>query len=379
MLGYVVRGPLAGFAWHHLQYVLGLAALGHEVFFFEDSGDYAACYDPVRQVTDEDPTYGLNFTAKCFARFGLGDMWSFHDAHNGKWYGPVADTAVSLGRSADLVLNVSGVNPIREWCMDVPKRILVDTDPVFTQIRNLTNAEDRALAEQHTDFFTFGEKFADADCEMPQDGYHWQPTRQPIFLPAWPVTGGNAHGAYTTVMQWDSYSHRDYGDRHYGMKSESFAPYMEVPRLSGEDLELALGSANAPRDTLSSAGWLLRNPLEVTSDPWRYQEYIASSKGEFGVAKHGYVVSRSGWFSERTACYLASGRPAVVQDTGFSDWLTTDAGVMPFTGVEEAVANLAAVNRNYDHHCRQARAVAEQYFDSNRVLKDLIDRTYSTS
>ena len=128
------------------------------------------------------------------------------------------------------------------------------------------------------------------------------------------------------------------------------------------------------RTKLLKAGWLLRDPLEVTKDPWRYRQYIQESKGEFGVAKHGYVVSQSGWFSERTACYLASGRPAIVQDTGFSRWLKSDGGVLPFTSLEEALDALETVNKEYTRHCEMARLVAQEYFDSERVLGDLLER-----
>jgi hypothetical protein len=145
------------------------------------------------------------------------------------------------------------------------------------------------------------------------------------------MTVGTVQGKFTTVMQWESYAAPEYGKIRYGMKSDSFGPYIDLPQRTGAILELAVGSPTAPRALLVSEGWEVRNPLEVALDPWTYQHYIHQSKAEFNVAKHGYVISRSGWFSERSAAYLASGRPVVTQETGFSDWLEVGSGVMPFT------------------------------------------------
>jgi hypothetical protein len=155
------------------------------------------------------------------------------------------------------------------------------------------------------------------------------------------------------------------------MKSASFAPYAKLPEVAGPVLELAVGSA--PRDLLTSSGWSLRDSARETRDPWTYQRYIQQSKAEFSVAKHGYVVARSGWFSDRSVAYLASGRPVLLQDTGYSDWLETGAGLLPFNTPEEAAAGIEDVTRRYDFHCRAARAVAEEYFDAVKVLPRLIE------
>jgi hypothetical protein len=374
VLGYVVRGPIGGMAWHHLQYVVGLARLGHDVRFLEDSDDYPSCYDPERGVVDENPSYGLAFASAAFERLGLPDCWAYHDARSGKWCGPAAGSALDWLARADVLLDISGVNPMRPWLMSVPCRVLVDTDPAFTQVRHLTDAAARARAAAHTAFFTFGENIPADRSSVPDDGLPWRPTRQPVVLDLWPVAPAPAGGRFTTVMQWDSYPAREYGGRRYGMKSESFAPYLDLPAQCRRDFELAVGSSSAPRDLLRQRGWDLRDPLEVTRDPWTYQSYIRESRGEFGVAKHGYVVSRCGWFSERSACYLASGRPVLVQDTGFRDWLTAEGGVVAFRTPEEARAGLADVERRYEHHVRESRAVAVEYFDAGKVLPKLIEQ-----
>jgi hypothetical protein len=374
VLGYIVRGPLGGLAWHHLQYVTGLRALGHDVLFVEDSDDYPSCYDPSRHVVDTDPSYGLRFAAETFERVGAGGLWAYHDAHAGRWLGPAAGRARGFCESADLVLNLSGVNPLRDWVAGAPARALVDTDPAFTQIRHLADPAARARALGHTAFFTFGENFGRPGCSIPDDGLPWRPTRQPVTLDAWEVTPGPESGPFTTVMQWDSYPPREHGGRRFGMKSESFSDFMDLPSRCPETFELALGTAGAPRELLGARGWRVRDPLALARDASGYQRYIRSSKGEFSVAKQGYVASRSGWFSERSAGYLASGRPVAVQDTGFTDWMETGLGVVPFSSLKEAAEAVARISGDYARHCRAAREIAADCFDAAKVLPALVER-----
>jgi hypothetical protein len=361
-------------AWHYLQYVMGLARLGHDVYFIEDSDFFPSCYDPIRHVTDCDATYGLEFTRQTFDRVGLGERWAYYDGHTSQWSGPCADKAVQVCESADLVLNVSAANPLRSWLEATPVRVFVDTDPVFEQIRQLTVPDRRARALEHTSFFSFGENIERAATAIPHDGLPWRATRQPIVLDAWPVTAGPSGGRFTTVMQWESYPPREYQGIHYGLKAASFAPFMDLPLRAGSVLELALGTPSAPRKELIANGWELRDPLEVTRDPWTYQQYIRGSKGEFSVAKHGFVAARSGWFSERSAAYLASGRPVLAQETGFSDWLAAGVGVVPFTTPDEALSGIEDIDRRYGTHCRAAREVAAEYFAAEKVLARLIEQ-----
>ncbi len=381
VLGYIVRGPLGGLAWHHLQYVLGLARLGHDVYFVEDSDDFPSCYDPSRDAVDADPTYGLRFIQEAFTRIGLPDRWAYHDALQGIWHGPLASVFADQKLQADLLLNVSAANPVRDWMLSIPNRVMIDTDPVFTQIRHLTDVAARARAELHTAFFTFGENYGTDRATIPMDGLAWRPTRQPIVLDAWPVRPAPCDGRFTTVMQWDSYSAATFGGRRFGMKSDSFTPYLALPSrvVPGVELELAIGGSTAVWDRLSGCGWRIRNPLDVTLDPWTYQRYIQESRAEFTVAKHGYVVSRSGWFSERSAAYLASGRPVVTQETGFSDWLRSDRGVLSFETPEEAVDAIAELHGHYEAHRQVAREVAKQYFEAAVVLPRLLDQALAAS
>lgn len=374
VLGYVVRGPVGGLAWHYLQYAAGLDRLGHEVLFVEDSDDYPSCYDPNTDAPGTDPTYGLNFAAHAFGAVGLEAHWAYYDAHTRTWMGPRADDASMFCRSADVLLNVSALNQLRPWTEVIPQRVLIDTDPAFTQIRNLHSEQARTRAARHTSFFSFGECFGQPGCTIPDDGFPWQPTRQPVLLDAWPVTPGRPRAAFTTVMQWNSYAVHTHDGRRFGMKSDSFELIEDLPRRSGERFVLAVGSPNIPKQRLREAGWRLAGALSVSDTIEKYQAFLQDSKAEFSVAKHGYVVSRSGWFSERSAAYLASARPTVLQDTGFTRWLETDRGVLSFSTLDEALAGIEETAANYASHCRAAREVASAYFDSRTVLADLLDR-----
>jgi hypothetical protein len=327
----------------------------------------------------QDPTYGLRFTAEAFDRLGLGERWAYYDAPTERWLGPAGGCVLDFLGTADVLLNISGVNPLRPWFLEVPVRALIDTDPVFTQVRHLTDAAARSRAEAHTVFFTFGENLPGGRSTIPSDGLPWLPTRQPVVLDAWPALPAPQGGCFTTVMQWDTYPARTYAGQRYGVKADSFEPFLDLPCRTRVQLELALGSGSAPRAQLRQRGWRLCDPLEVARDPWTYQQYIRASRAEFAVAKHGYVISRSGWFSERSACYLASGRPVLAQDTGFTDYHPVGAGALAFADPVQAVDGLAEIDRNCAFHVREARGVAETYFDATKVLPALLERAGSPS
>ena len=375
VLGYVVRGPLGGLVWHHLQYVLGLHRLGHDVVFVEEGGAEPDGYDPDVDDMTDDPAYGLAFIADAFGRVGIGDRWAYHDRRTDAWRG--RGDVRAWARDADLVLNLSGVNPLRPWAEAVPARVLVDTDPVFTQVRHLSEPDARARAQAHTVFFTFAERWGRPGCTVPDDGLPWQPTRQPVVLDAWPATPAPPDGPFTTVMQWDSYAERAWDGRTFGMKSASFGPYLGLPALTDARFELAVGSPADSRTRLAAAGWGVRDPRPPTRDAETYQRFIQGSLAEFSVAKHGYVATASGWFSERTAAYLASGRAAVVQDTGFSEHLPTGAGLWAFSTPDQAAAAVEAVRQSPAAQGRAGREVAQAHFDASAVLASLVERALS--
>ena len=358
-----------------MQYIKGLTDLGHDAYFVEDSGDDAwLCYDPEKNTQGSDPTYGLAFAKEVFEFGGLEDHWAFYNAHEATWCGPCADRIDRILLSADLLLNLAFANPLRPWQERIPHRALIDTDPAFTQIRHLSNKADRERAQAHSAFFSYGCNFGTEHCEIPDDGFPWQSTRPPVVTSAWSCANGSSQAPYTTVMRWESDPSLEYKGRRYGMKSVSFAPYLDLPRKVDSKFEIALGDSRAPGEVLRANGWTLQNPLQVTKSLQTYQRYIQGSKAEFAIAKEGYVVSRGGWFSERSANYLASGRPVITQETGFSDWLQTGRGVLPFRSKEGALAAVENINGRYEMHCRAAREVAAEHFNSHKVLASLVER-----
>lgn len=378
ILGYIVRGPLGGLVWHHLQYVLGLQRMGHDVLFVEDSDDYDSCYNPITSETGKNPDYGLAFTRNAFNLTGIGDCWAYHDAHTNTWYGPQAEQVFRFCQQADLLLNLSAVNPLRSWFDPIQTRVLIDTDPVFTQINHIQNESAFSQAQQHTHYFSFGENIGSSACSIPDDGLPWSATRQPVVIDCWNTyKTDSVRDVYTSILQWDSYPERQFDGQRYGMKSRSFLPLMQLPTHTEATLELAIGSTNAPRQELNANGWQLRDPLSITKTPQSYREYIQHSKAEFSIAKHGYVTTNSGWFSERSANYLASRRPVITQSTGFSNWLSADKGVLVYTSPEEALEAIDKIKTDYSAHCIAALEIAHCYFHHDTVLSQLLNQIYT--
>ena len=374
LLGYIVRGPLGGLVWHHFQYLYGLHQMGHKVLFLEESEEYAACYNPETYQMTTDPTYGLNFIMEIFSKFNLQNHWAYFDYHTNQWFGQSEERVMTFIKDADIVLNLSGINPLRDWILPIPKKVFIDTDPVFTQVKHLSDPAANQIASMHDAFFTFGENYGEKGCTIPIDGFSWLPTRQPVVMELWNNVGTQNNGKWTTVMQWDSYKTQRWKGKAYGMKSKSFDEFIELPQKCSEKFELALGSNSAPNEMLTSFGWQIINPLLITKTPYSYQDYIKKSKGEWSVAKHGYVSANSGWFSERTLNYMASGKPVVVQETGFSEFLPVGEGLLSFSTKEEATEALLKVNTDYNKHCKTARQIVNDYFGSRSVLQSLLDR-----
>jgi hypothetical protein len=383
VLGSLIREPTGGNAWANLSYVHGLAELGHDVYYVEDSDDYPACYDPRISAATTDPTYGLRFAANTFARLGLGDRWAYYDAHDDEWKGARARDARALCKSADLIVSYSGMwgNPLREWLQTVPRRSMIDGDPGFTQVRNLVDPMFRRRCEAYTAFFTIGANIGKPHCTIPADGFPWETTRPPISLAAWPCVPVPLNARYTTVMQWETFPKpMRYGDLSLATKSESFQAFADLPRRLGPIFEVGVRSRWASPDAmLRRAGWEIADIDGISRDPWAYQSFIQRSRAEFGIAKAAYVETQSGWFSERSAAYLASGRPVLHQDTGFPDWLPCGKGVFAFRSPDEVIDAVSRIDSDYDVHCRAARELAAEYFSGERVLPPLIDAAMATS
>lgn len=369
--GYLLRYPLGGFSFHHLQYLVGLARLGHEVTYFEDFGWPDSCYDPRTDSMTSDPSYGIEYLLNLLRPHGLAERWSYL-AEDGSERGMPRAALVEAIRDGDIYLNLSNINWIDELS-ECRRRVLIDTDPVFTQI---DGHGMRSRLERHHLLFTYGENVHRDGCAMPTCDLHWLPTRQPVVPDLWPIEPADPAAPITTIMNWAAYGAHEHDGRVYGQKDLEFVPFLNLPRDQKLRMLMAVGAARKVEELLAEHSWENVNAREVTRDPAAYQRFIRSSKAEFSVAKHGYVATQCGWFSDRSTGYLASGRPIVVQDTGFSRFLPCGQGLLAYRTPEEAVRALHQLNEDYAAHCRAARAVVEEHFDARHVLSSLLERCF---
>jgi hypothetical protein len=343
-----------GATWAVLQYVLGLRRLGHDVIFVE----------PVDRLEDAAPYFDR--VVRAFALdAGLVERRTgrIHGIERRRLYG-----------GADLVLNLSGRLDEVELLGTADRRVFVDLDPAFTQLWFAAGGLDVGF-DHHDRFVTVGPALGTPTCRVPTCGLHWIATAPPIVLDHWPVATGRPEAAATTVGHWRGYGSIVDEHVHYGQRAHSMRQFFDVAQRAGNAFHLALGIDPQERDDLDALdrhGWKLIDPDTVAGTPDDYRTFVQGSWAEIGIAKSGYVVSRSGWFSDRSVCYLASGRPVVAQDTGFSEWLPVGSGLLAFSTADEAVAGFEELARDYPAHRRAARQLAEEVFCSDRVLTRLL-------
>jgi hypothetical protein len=363
--GMVAGDPEQGGAsWSILQYLLGFRALGHEVRLVE----------PVDRLHPR----VVSYFERLVGDFGLEGEAALLVRGSRETAGAPYKELVAWAAEADVLFNVSGMLRDEELAGPPPLRVFLDLDPAFNQ---LWHAEGIEMGfGLHNRFATVGLGLGEPHCPVPTCGRTWIKTLPPVFLPRWERTTAPG-AAFTTVGNWRGYGSVEWEGRHYGQKAHSLRKLLALPRLTSERLEPALAIHPDEAEDLAALrqhGWQLADPLAVAGTPGRYAEFVRGSKGEIGIAKEGYVESRSGWFSDRSACYLASGRPVVAQDTGFPRHLPTGEGLLAFATAEEAAAAIEEVSAAYDRNAGAARALAEDLFDSRTVLTRLLDRVAST-
>lgn len=371
--GMIAGDPYQGGAtWAVLQYVLGLQRLGHEVLFVE----------PVRQTAlkpeAETLEHSLNATyfRQVVADFGLEGHAALVLEGSRETLGLSYEALREAARQADVLINISGMLTDQELIDTIPLRVYLDLDPAFIQLWHTVKNIDMRL-DTHTHFVTVGQAIGRVGCAVPTCGKTWIPTLQPVVLDSWPLSEQITWDALTTVANWRGYGSIDHEGVFYGQKAHSLRRFFALPMRTSETFALALAiHPDEKRDlaALAENKWTLLDPVEMAGTPARYRQFIQGSKAEFGVAKSGYVASRCGWFSDRSACYLASGKPVLAQDTGFSAFLPTGEGLFAFDTVDDAVTYVAILKEDYPFHARMARTIAEQYFDSDKVLTSLVQR-----
>jgi hypothetical protein len=350
-----------GTTWALLQYVLGLRRLGHDVLVVEplSTAPDARVADCFRRVVEE---FSLHDRAALLVERGAGGM------------GSTRADVLAFARRADVLINASGVLKDTRILAAIPTRVYLDLDPAFTQLWHAFEGVDMGL-DGHTHFVTVGLGIG-RESAMPTCGQRWITSLPPVVLDRWPVAHPKDN-AMTTVANWRAYGSVHHDGVLYGQKAHSLRALIDLPDRTDEPLLLALDihpNERSDVQALADHGWRRTDPRAAAGTPRRYQAFVRESKAELGIAKSGYVVSRSGWFSDRSACYLASGRPVVAQDTGFSGHLPTGRGLFAFHDTDGAIAAIDAINRDYDGNRRAARAIAEEHFDSDRVLTALLEQ-----
>lgn len=377
----------------HLQITAGLRRLGHDVYYFETTSTWP--YDPLRQTRVYDSEYALPYLARVAKSFGLGDRWAYRRSYSDKeWFGMNRSRAEELLAHADVVLNVAGATRLKEEGLKIGRLIYFGTDPVYHEVSFAKGDEETCkIIEEHDEVVTYGENIGHPDCPLAPLPQLRSKTRQPVLLDLW-SDGPPSSEAFTTVGNWKQAGREVefQGEKYQWSKHYEFMKFIDLPGRVNTPLELAmslaepetirhgrgtvvpaLGLAADERRQLEFNGWCLVDAREFTTDPWPYRDYVRASRGEFTVARDLHVRLRSGWFSERSACYLAAGRPVITQDTGFGNILPTGEGLFAFNTMDDILEAFDQINSGYEKHSRAARSIAEEYFRAETVLAKVLD------
>ncbi len=367
--------PLAGVTYQFLHYLIGLRRLGYDPYYIEDSGRWI--YDPRINDLSGDATGNIAAVAPILEAHGFKDRWAFRGHYpDGQCYGMSESQILQLYREADAFLNVTGAQEIREEHMACPRRIYVESDPFALQVK-VGKGDETTIATlaAHDTLFSFGENLGAPDCDVPIERFNWLPTRQPVVLDLWlnPYATGES---YTTITTWHNkgknITYRD--DTYYWTKDREFEKFLDLPRQRAVPFELAAGVDENVERLLREHNWRQVHSVEISKDIDRYRDYIQRSRGEFTVARDQYVRPYTGWFSDRSACYLAAGRPVITQETGFSKFMPTGRGLFGFRTMDDILAAVDAIESDYEGNCRAAREVAAEYFAAEKVVGSLMER-----
>lgn len=374
----IVAGSIAqrpfhgGHTWVFLQYLLGLRKLGWDVHFI-DRLEPGMCVDTHGSPAPFRRSANLRFLAEVMERFDLTDGWTLIYDRGRDVAGRAHSEAVELAAESAVMLNVMGFLEDEEILAAAPLRVFVDIDPGFGQMWHELGLADPFAG--HDRYVSVGGNIGKRGCAIPTCGLDWLPLKPPVELTEWP-TGGGSGGRFTSVASWRGpFGPLEYQGRTYGLRVHEFRRFFALPRLVSAEFEVALDIDETDETdlrALSEHGWRRVDPRDAAGDPWRYREYVRGSAAELMVAKNTYVDTRSGWFSDRSACYLASGRPVLAQDTGLDGLIPTGEGLVVFGTLEEAAAGAQEIIGDYERHSRAARALAEEHFAADRVLPSLL-------
>lgn len=383
--GFIGLFPTGGATWDYIQYPLGLKLMGHDVYYIEDTMLY-----PVYQSKGDDwadCSFGVQYLKDAMEKVGLADKWAYRDVASGKLFGMTESKFKQVCEEADVLINVSSSVYMRDEYTKIPVKILVDTDPMFTQYQYHEKMEiggeaaetTRNYMRAHDLFFTFGLNIGKPDCRIPQFDFNWHTTKKPICLDYWERSESMpAKYGFTTIMNWTERPDFMYENEMWGQKNKEFRKFHHLPERTGEKFEIII---NRPKDQataeamdhLKSLGWDILSPDHLISDKEHYRCFVQQSLGEFSITKETYIKSNSGWFSGRSAVYLASGRPVVTQDTTWSRYIPSGTGLIAIHDLDDAVEAVKDIRTNYDRHAKAAKEIATEYFDSSKILGDILN------
>ncbi len=377
ILGMISKFPVAGVVWQYLHYILGFERLGYETYYVESHARTPTMF--MESEDDDGSVKAVEHLAAIFKRFDLNDRWAFHAIHDdGRLFGMSQLQLKELYRTADLIINMhGGTVPLPEHYA-TGRLVYLETDPVELQIELHDNLQATIdFLEPHCAFFTFGENYGRPDCKLPvSDRFKFLPTRQPVVCDLWQSHDGPTNPAFTTIGNWNQ-PHRTVrlnGETYYWSKHYEFLKFIDLPTRTSQAFELALSSyTTEDQDMLESKGWRIRAAMDMSIDLDSYRDYIRQSRGEFTVAKDQNVRLRSGWFSDRSATYLAAGRPVITQDTAFGNSVQCGEGLFAFATMDELLNALGKITGNYEHHSRAANQVAREFFGHDRVLPQFLN------
>jgi hypothetical protein len=380
VMGFMGSMPIAGVIWQHIHYVVGLQRLGCDVYYIEDSARLP--YNPQTFEVNNEFDYAAQVLDRLSQEFGFRNCWGFCARYLPR--NPTAGLPLKrirqLYREADAILNICGAQELNDDLLVSDRILYIESDPGVEQIKidkRIRSTVD--YLRRHRALFTFGENIGTKSFPVPTHGFKWLPTRQPVVTELWKTDRGLPRAAaFTSVANWSTSGLKDItwrGKKYLWSKSREFLRFISAPKKSGERFELATNIEDVKtQKRFVRNGWRLRCPREMSVDYWRYRDYIHRSKGEFTVAKDQYVRLNTGWFSDRSACYLAAGRPVITQETGFTKTYGGKLGLLSFQSVDDIVDAVKMINANYAKHSRAARALAREFFEAEKVLESVLDR-----
>ena len=381
VMGFMGSCPIAGVIWQHVHYIVGLQWLGHDVYYIEDSARLP--YNPETFEVNNEFDYAARLLERLAREFEFKNRWAFCARYlRGQ---PTAGLSLNrvrqLYREADAILNICGAQEFNDDLLASDRIIYVESDPGVEQIRIDKGVRSTIdYLRRHRALFSFGENVGTESFPVPTHNMKWLPTRQPVVTDLWKTNRAPSRAAvFTSVANWSTSGLKDItwrGEKYLWSKSREFLRFLAAPKKAGETFELATNIPDAKtRAKFLRNGWRFHSPLQLSVDYWLYRDYVRRSRGEFTVAKDQYVRLNTGWFSDRSACYLAAGRPVIIQQSGFTQHYGNDGGLFAFNSIREIVEAVKAINADYARHSRAARYIAREVFEAEKVLGSLLDRT----